>query len=326
MADTLLVFLLSARCRLIVAALLASILALVSLSRSHYTWPVGYEWFVFASPVVSFFVAVLAMLQSIKRVHETQEEQETGIVLLNSLVSLFAFGTCLLLSTFSQDADGQKAAWWSHLLWLAVLFVLYSAWDMWMLRIVRDPHLRHDIRSGHLLVNRATIYAFLVLVGFIACQKDVTFQDILTGVREEIGRVTKAMGEEPASAIAHAIDNAFEDAKPPPQYREQKEVFVIGITSFHLLMSAFAYAGTAVGITRSRALNFFYHLLSWMPKSTFEYPKATGLGTKIDLGDICYWDEAAKEATAAECGGKRLGTCAQEAGDDAKVVRVELER
>lgn len=58
----------------------------------------------------------------------------------------------------------------------------------------------------------------------------------------------------------------------------------------------------------------------------FEFPKATGDNTGLDMGEPVYWDDAAKVVTAETAGGvnKYLGKTVRPALNDTATVRVRL--
>jgi len=60
----------------------------------------------------------------------------------------------------------------------------------------------------------------------------------------------------------------------------------------------------------------------------FDFPKATGGGTAIAAGDVCYWDVADQEATEDADSGtnKLLGKCVAAAADAAATVRIRLDQ
>ena len=61
-------------------------------------------------------------------------------------------------------------------------------------------------------------------------------------------------------------------------------------------------------------------------KGVFDFPKATGEGTAIDVGVDLYWDAAGMLATIdpADGANKRIGRSVAAASDDEATVRVRL--
>jgi predicted RecA/RadA family phage recombinase len=56
----------------------------------------------------------------------------------------------------------------------------------------------------------------------------------------------------------------------------------------------------------------------------FDFAKATGGGTAIAIGAICYWNDAANQATTTSAGNKLLGKCVRAAADADTTVRVRM--
>ena len=58
----------------------------------------------------------------------------------------------------------------------------------------------------------------------------------------------------------------------------------------------------------------------------FDFPKATGGGTAITAGALCYWEDTNKVATTDDGGGanKLIGKAIAAAGDDDTTVRVRM--
>lgn len=63
-------------------------------------------------------------------------------------------------------------------------------------------------------------------------------------------------------------------------------------------------------------------------EGVFDFPKATGAGSGIAAGAICYWDVADQQAkTDPETGAnKKLGKCIRAAGDSDATVRIKLDQ
>lgn len=63
-------------------------------------------------------------------------------------------------------------------------------------------------------------------------------------------------------------------------------------------------------------------------EGVFDFPKATGVGSGIAAGAVCYWDVADGQAkTDAEAGAnKLLGKCIRTAGDADATVRIKLDQ
>jgi len=59
----------------------------------------------------------------------------------------------------------------------------------------------------------------------------------------------------------------------------------------------------------------------------FDAPKATGVGTAIDVGVLAYWDATNQVVTATDASGsnKLMGKTVAAAGDDDATARVRLE-
>jgi predicted RecA/RadA family phage recombinase len=56
----------------------------------------------------------------------------------------------------------------------------------------------------------------------------------------------------------------------------------------------------------------------------FDFPKATGGGTAITAGALCYWDATNQRATTSSSGNKLLGKCVKAAADADATVRVRM--
>ncbi|MGC9455254.1 MAG: DUF2190 family protein [Phycisphaerae bacterium] len=56
----------------------------------------------------------------------------------------------------------------------------------------------------------------------------------------------------------------------------------------------------------------------------FDFPKATGGGTAITVGALCYWDAINQRATTTAEGNKLLGKSVKAAADADETVRIRL--
>ena len=63
-------------------------------------------------------------------------------------------------------------------------------------------------------------------------------------------------------------------------------------------------------------------------EGVFEFPKATGSGTEITVGTICYWKSSTQQATTNPENGanKKIGKCIQTASNDEAKVRIKLDQ
>lgn len=56
----------------------------------------------------------------------------------------------------------------------------------------------------------------------------------------------------------------------------------------------------------------------------FDFPKATGTGTAITAGELCYWDASNQQATTTAEGNKLIGKCVKAAADADTTVRIRM--
>ena len=55
-----------------------------------------------------------------------------------------------------------------------------------------------------------------------------------------------------------------------------------------------------------------------------DFPKATGVGTAITAGALCYWNAGAQQATVTAAGNKLIGKCVKAAADADALVRIRI--
>lgn len=235
----------------VVFALIGVFVLWIVAVKSHGGFPTyPIRWPIFFAPMVTFFVASLALTDFFDhlRVKEASSEQP---VLANSKIKVIllvavtfivwnlVFIACLLLAFFK--------GWWEHLLYLLGLFGVFIAWDMAVLYLLRkgDTTHRHQIAWGNRLVNRPTIFALvfalLALTGLM-----------LTGWGDSWTRISHSAIQNGSTTSREAVERQRSEPTTDNQSRKSepiadendmtpRDIFVTGLVFFHLMVAAFGY-------------------------------------------------------------------------------------
>lgn len=218
--------------QLFFAVLLETIL--VSASIKVFGVPSGYiDWPVFLSPILTFFVAMMAYSDYIKWYlfyPNLKEEKRAGTIVV---VCIGYVAVTLVFCFFLTSFHG----WMSHLGILILLFAVFLSWDLVMLSLVVSAAHRTQIQAGNRLVNRPTVVAASVAFLFLL-------------LSPSSGEAAKDKFSAPASAASAGTAKEYAGASDQTTTKEEvlrgrvrteQDVFVAGLVCFHLVFSACGY-------------------------------------------------------------------------------------
>lgn len=165
------------------------------------------------SPAITLLVAVLAFGEYFNDKVLKEEENIGAITAASALFLALTTLICTIMTHFTK--------WETHLAMMGILFTFFFIWDRIMIHFLQNKERKLRVKTGHTMINIPSLIAIILIFIFLNIVP-LDFMD-LAFKKDKAGQLIKVSG-----------------------YESINDIFVAGVVSFHLVVSASSYFITEI--------------------------------------------------------------------------------